>query len=154
MLPSISLVTMALVTLAAVSASLWWTLGRGSDDIQAGTYTITEILAPSASTPDLDPGIEIALTADGPVTVLVAGCDPVDFEVLERSKSSFELAALSASDWSCADGDAGRFVAGLTGDELELSYSTDGIVSWFFADDELSSISGGGEAGEFQLTVG
>ena len=145
---------MAVMTLAFVSLSLWWTLGRGSDEIQAGAYIATELADASLSGPVSDPGIEIDLTTEGPVTVRVTGCDPIDFEVLERSKSTFELAEPSSSEWACADEDASRFVAGLADDELQLGYSTDGLVSWFLADDELSSISGGGAAGEFQLTVG
>ncbi len=153
-IPPSSLVTMAVVTLAFVSASLWWTFGRGSDEIQADTYVATELTSPSLSTPVIDPGIEIDVTTDGPVTVRVTGCDPIDFAVVERSKSTFKLADPSTSGWACADEAASSFVASLADDELVLGYSTDGIVSWFFADDELSSISGGGEAGEFQLTVG
>jgi uncharacterized protein (TIGR02611 family) len=153
-IPPSSLATMAVMTLAFVSLSLWWTLGRGSDEIQAGAYIATEFADASSPSPVTDPGIEIDLTTEGPVTVRVAGCDAIDFEVLERSKNTFELAQPSNSDWSCADDDASRFVAGLAGDELQLDYSTNGIVSWFFADDELSSISGGGEAGQFELTVG
>jgi uncharacterized protein (TIGR02611 family) len=152
-IPRSSLATMALVTLAAVSASLWWTLARGSDEIQAGAYVATELDAPSQSTPVVDPGIEIDLTTEGPVTVRVAGCDPVDFDVIDRSKDTFELARPNDSEWACADEDASRFIAGLTENELQLEYTTDGIVSWFFADDELSSISGGGEAGEFEFLL-
>lgn len=153
-IPPSSLVTMAVVTLAFVSASLWWTFGRGSDEIQAGAYVATELAGPSLPSRVIDPGIEIDLTTEGPVTVRVTGCDPVDFEVVERSKSAFQLAGPNTSGWECADEDASRFVASLGDDELALIYSTDGLLSWFLADDELSSISGGGETDEFQLTVG
>ena len=152
-IPPSSLATMAVMTLAFVSLSLWWTLGRGSDEIQAGTYVVTEILAPEASTPTIDPGIEIDLATEGPVTVRVEGCEPIDFEVVDRSKAAFELAGPSSSDWACSDEDGSRFVTGLADDELRLGYSTDGLVGWFLADDALSSISGGEEAGRFQLTV-
>lgn len=153
-IPPSSLATMAVMTLAFVSASMWWTFGRGSDEIQAGTYVATELADPSLSDPLTDPGIEIDLTVAGPVTVRVTGCEAIDFRVVERSKSTFELAGPGTSDWECANEDANRFIAGLADDQLELAYSTDGLVRWFFADDELSSISGGGETSEFKLTVG
>ncbi len=152
-IPRSSMVTMVLVTLAAVSASLWWTLGRGSDEIQAGAYTVTELTDASLSIPVIDPGIEIDLTREGPVTVRVVGCEPLDFEVIERSKAAFVLAGPSRSDWTCANEDGSRIIADLADDELQLAYSTDGLLSWFLADDALSSMSGGDEASQFQLAV-
>lgn len=152
-IPPASLATMAVITLAAVSASLWWTFSRGSDDIQAGTYTATEFTDPTGSGSTIDPGIEIDLTTEGPVTVRVAGCDPVTFDVVERSKTTFDLADPGDSTWNCTNEDASRFVAGLADDELRLGYTTEGIVDWFFADDRLSSISSGDDQGAFELTV-
>lgn len=152
-IPRSSLATMAAITLAAVSASLWWTLGRGSDEIQAGTYVATELTDPVASTPTPDPGIEIDLTVEGPVTVRVEGCDPLDFDVIERSKTAFDLATPATTAWDCSNEEARRFVTGLADDEIRLDYSTEGFVAWFLADDRLSSISSEGDDGTFELAV-
>lgn len=152
-IPPSSLATMGVITLAFVSASLWWTFGRGSDEIQAGTYTATELIDPARSTPTTDPGIQIDLTAAGPVTVRVSGCDPIDFDVVDRSKTTFDLAEPSTSDWACSNAEASRFVAGLAGDQLRLAYETDGLVQWLLADDRLSSISTGDQDTTFELAV-
>lgn len=150
-IPASSLATMGVVSLAFVSASLWWTFSRGSDEIQAGTYTATELIGPGGALPS--PGIEVDLTAEGPVTVRVDGCEPIAFDVVDRSKTTFDLDAPDNSSWDCANEDGRRFVAGLEDDELRLGYSTDGLVDWFLADDRLSSITSGGAENEVELTV-
>lgn len=151
-IPPSSLATMAVISLAFVSASLWWTFGRGSDEIQAGTYTATPVSDEDRSTAVTEPGIEIDLTTTGPVIVRVDGCEPIAFDVVERSKSTFDLAAPDDSDWDCTNEDGRRFVAGLD-DALLLGYSTDGLLDWFLADDRLSSITSGGGENPLELTV-
>lgn len=145
-IPRSSLVTMALVTLAAVSASLWWTLGRGSDDVQAGLYTVTEIFEASVPTPD--PGIEIELTSEGPISVTIPGCDPVTIAVTERTKTEF---ALGGATGSCDVTIGNETINRLVNTTIRLDHSTNGVVEWFFADDALTAISAGGD--DFILTV-
>jgi uncharacterized protein (TIGR02611 family) len=152
-IPPSSLATMAVISLAFISASLWWTFGRGSDEIQAGTYTATELTDSTRSLPALDPGIEIDLGMSGPVTVRVAGCDPINFDVIDRSKTTFDLAQPDDAGWDCTNEDGRNFVAGMADDELRLGYSTEGLVEWFLADERLSSISTGDIEGEVQITV-
>lgn len=149
-IPRSSLVTMALITLAAVSASLWWTFARGSDEIQTGTYTVTESLALDDSAPVIDPGIELVITSEGPVTVTISGCDPVDIEVTDRSKTRFELGDAGTS---CDSEAAAAVIQQLTSTGIDLNHSTDGIVNWFFADDDLTEIVADGDDGGLQLTV-
>jgi len=148
-IPRSSLVTMALVTLAAVSASLWWTLARGSDDIQAGTYTVTEVFETTTSTPAPDPGIEIEITNDGPITVSATNCESIDIAVTDRSKTEFTLGPATGS---CQNELASRIVDEIANESIQLGHSTDGIVEWFFADDQLTEIADSGDAG-FVLTV-
>ena len=140
-IPPSSLATMALVTLAAVSASLWWTLGRGSDDIQPGNYdaTFTAELEPGASIADTET-VLVTLTEDGPVQVRSDTCD-LTVEVEERSKAEFVLADPQATCGTDAVDD--RLLAPDDDGTIrwELGYGTDGIVEWFFADDELTSIT-------------
>lgn len=152
-IPPSSLATMAVISLAFISASVWWTFGRGSDEIQAGTYTANELTDATRSLPALDPGIEIDLGMNGPVTVRVTGCDPIAFDVVERSKASFDLAEASSSDWDCANEDGRDFVAGMADDQLRLGYSTEGFVEWFLADERLTSISTGGIDDAIRITV-
>ncbi len=148
-IPRSSLVTMALVTLAAVSASMWWTLARGSDEIQAGTYTVTEVLEATTPTPVVDPGIEIEITADGPISVLSVDCEPVEIAVTDRSKTEFTLGQAASS---CQDELTTRVIDEIVNESIFLDHSTDGIVEWFFADDQLTGITDSGDAG-FLLTV-
>lgn len=136
-IPRSSLVTMALVTLAAVSASLWWTLARGSDEIQTGTYTVTESVAPNEPTPVVDPGISIEVTSEGPIVVSIEGCEPVEIAVTERTKTQFELGDASGP----CSADPVNTIDNLANRSLDLNHSTDGIVSWFFADDALTEIA-------------
>lgn len=143
-IPRSSLVTMALVTLAFVSASLWWTLGRGSDDIQAGTYVVSEVTESVTSTPVLAPGIEIEITDDGPITVAADGCDPIEIGVTERSKSEFTLGDATGS---CENDLAGGIIDQIQNGKISLDHSTDGIVEWFFADDQLTHIVDEGDSG-------
>lgn len=147
-IPRSSLVTMALITLAAISASLWWTLGRGSDDIQAGLYTVTEVLESAASTPD--PGIEIELTSEGPISVTIPGCEPVAIAVTERTKTEF---ALGEATGSCDATIGNATIDRLINTTIRLDHSTDGIVEWFLADDALTEISAGSDDDELRLTV-
>lgn len=148
-IPRSSLVTMGLITLAFVSASLWWTFGRGSDDIQAGTYTVTEVFEPTTSVPVTDPGIQIEITEAGPITVTGSGCDPVEIAVSDRTKSGFILGAATGA---CGDALTGTVVDEIVNETLNFSYSTDGIVEWFFADDHLTEMTDDSDAG-FSLTV-
>jgi len=152
-IPSSSMATMAVVTLAAVAASLWWTFSRGSDEIQAGTYDVVELADPVLSTPITDPGIEIEITNDGPVRFRVDGCDDLALEVVERSKTSFTLGLPVDLDWSCDNETADRLVGQAAANELQLEHSTDGLVEWFLADNSLTSMSVNGEPGAFDLTV-
>ncbi len=152
-IPRSSMVTMALVTAAAVSASLWWTLARGSDEIQAGSYTAIELTDPVLSIPDDDPGIQIELTTDGPVTLRADGCEPIEFVVANRSKTTFEVSGVNDPAWSCSNPQVTRFVTAAQDNELQLEYSTDGIVEWFLADNRLSSITADDEDGRIQLAV-
>ena len=135
-IPRSSMVTMALITLAAVSASLWWTLARGDDDIQAGTYTVTALSDDGGAAPSVDPGIQIDITTDGPITVTVAGCDPISVAVTERSKTEFDLGSASAS---CSE-PGGIVVDQLAENLVTLDHSTDGLIEWFFEDDELTAL--------------
>lgn len=148
-IPRSSLVTMALITLAFVSASLWWTFGRGSDEIQPGTYTVTEFFDVATSVPVLDPGIEIDVTADGPILVTGPGCEPIAIAVSDRAKSGFILGDATGT---CDDEDTSRIVDEIVNETLNFFYSTDGIIKWFFADDELTEMTDDGDAG-FSLTV-
>lgn len=148
-IPRSSLVTMALVTLAFVSASLWWTLGRGSDDIQAGAYTVTEVFEPTTSVPVTDPGIEIEITEEGPITITGPDCEPVEIAVSDRTKPGFVLGSATGS---CNDVVTNGIVDEIVNETLNFSYSTDGIVEWFFADDQLTEMTDDGDAG-FSLTV-
>lgn len=141
-IPRSSLVTMALVTLAAVSASLWWTLARGSDDIQAGTYTVVAITEDGTSQDVDDEGIEFTLTTDGPVTLGSNACD-VTLDVVERSKTEFVLADSQAA---CDSDIVDQSLLATNDDQQivwQLGHETDGIVNWFFADDELRTLIGG-----------
>ncbi len=145
-IPRSSMVTMAFVTLAAVSASLWWTFGRGSDDIQAGTYVALDVLDPVASAP-----INGAVTAldfgdEGPLTLTAEGCGPLEFAVTDRSKERFSLGELNDSTEGC-DASAERLVAAMSGSDVSFHYETDGIVKWFFADNTLAAITVPGTAG-------
>ena len=148
-IPRSSLITMALITLAFVSASLWWTFGRGSNDIQAGTYTVAEVFEATTSTPVLDPGIDIDITDSGPIVISAEGCEPIDIAVAERSKTEFTLGDATGS---CQDELASSIVDEIANGSLLLNHSTDGIVKWFFADDQLTEIADSGDAG-FRLTV-
>jgi len=148
-IPRSSLVTMGLITLAFVSTSLWWTFARGSDDIQTGTYAVTEVLEVSASVPALDPGIQIDITSDGPIAVIGPGCEPVEVAVSDRSKTEFILGAATGD---CSDALTSRVIDELVNETLNCDYSTDGIVEWFFADDQLAELTDDSDAG-FLLTV-
>lgn len=151
-IPRSSMVTMAVVTLAAVSASLWWTLARGSDEIQPGLYAAAEAIDPTRSTSVTDPGIEVDVTLDGPVTVSSEGCDTIELAVTNRSKTSFDVEAVDDAEWSCSNDLASRFVAAAVASELTLEYSTSGPIGWLLADDRLSSITTDSESGIFRLT--
>ncbi len=146
-IPRSSLVTMAVMTLAFVAASMWWTFSRGSDEIQAGEYLVVEITEPVAVT---DPGINVFLSESGAINVFEPPCEPVMIAVVERSKTEYVLGELEDANWTCGDS---RLVKNLSGSTLELGYSTDGIVNWFFADDELSSIEVTSDEGTFRAEV-
>ena len=146
-IPRSSMATMAVVTLAAISASLWWTFSRGSDEIQAGESYVVEITEPVSV---LEPGIDFFLSDAGSFSVHERSCEPVTIEVIDRSKSEFVLGELEDPDWICA---GSRLVERLPGAKLELAYSTDGIVNWFLADDQLSSIEVTDDAGTFRAEV-
>lgn len=148
-IPRSSLVTMALITLAFVSASLWWTFGRGSEDIQAGNYTVTQVFEPTTSVPVADPDIEIGITEAGPILVTGPGCEPVTIAVSDRTKSGF---ILGDAEGNCSDALTSRVVDEITNETLNFGYSTDGIVEWFFADDQLTEMTDDSDAG-FSLTV-
>ncbi len=152
-IPRSSMATMAVMTLAFVSASLWWTLGRGSDEIQAGTYAVATLTDATASVPVDEPGIEIVLPADGPVSVRADSCDPIDFGVTSRSKETFVLAGPTDPDWSCDSSDGASLIDRLSGAELQLAYSTDGLVNWFFDDDQLSSIAVDADDGALRIDI-
>ena len=149
-IPRSSMVTMAVVTLAAVAASLWWTLARGSDDIQAGDYTVTELIGAAESVPTPNPGIGIAITDDGPLTISIDGCDPIDIDVTERAKTEFTLGNATGA---CDDPVGSNAVEQMANTTISLDHSTDGIVEWFFADDELTSITTNSDTGGIELTV-
>lgn len=153
-IPRSSLATMAVITLAAVSASLWWTFARGSNEIQSGSYAVAELRGATDSTsasiePDL---VVLNIAEEGPLLV-ETDCGSVGIEVIERSKSEFELGQLTDPDWTCGNANGARVIDELTGATIDLRYSTDGIVEWFFADDQLSSIEVTDEAGTFRLDV-
>ncbi|MEZ5225930.1 MAG: hypothetical protein R2710_04460 [Acidimicrobiales bacterium] len=152
-IPRSSLITMGLITLAFVSASLWWTFARGSDDFQAGSYVATELSDPILSVPVADPGIEVDLPDVGPVTLRSDTCEPVALAVGERSKESVEVLGVDDQTWTCDDPSVQRFVEAAGSGRLELGYSTDGIVSWFLADNRLSTITTTGATGDITLTV-
>lgn len=159
-IPRSSLVTMALVTLAAVSASMWWTLARGSDDIQAGTYTVTEVFdsTPLGSVGESapvaivisDPGLGIEITSNGPITVNAEGCPPIEIAVVERSKAEFVLGEASAA---CTDEFGSDVIDQLADNTIALNHSTDGIIEWFFADNTLTGINADDEQGELRLQL-
>lgn len=146
-IPRSSLATMGVMTLAFVTASMWWTFGRGSDDIQAGGYYVVEITDPVAVA---EPGIDIALTEQGSINVHEIDCEPVSIAVVDRSKSKFALGELEDPDWTCA---GSRLVQRLPDATVEFGYSTNGIVDWFFADDQLSSIELTDDEGTFRAEV-
>ncbi len=152
-IPRSSLVTMGLITLAFVSASLWWTFARGSDEFQAGTYVATELSDPILSVPVANPGIEVDLPGDGPVTLRSPSCDPVDLVVTDRSKAAVEVDAAVDPSWTCDDANLRRFVESAGKGQLQLGYSTDGLVSWFLADNQLSTITTTDDAGPIELKV-
>ncbi len=152
-IPRSSLVTMAVITLAFVAASLWWTLARGSDDFQAGSYVATELSDPILSVPITDPGIEVNLPGTGPVTVSAAGCDQIELTVTERSKEVVSIERDTDTGWTCDNESATRFVDAAADDGLQLGYSTDGLLEWFLADNELSTISTGTDGGDIELQV-
>ena len=64
-IPRSSMITIGVMSLAAVSASLWWTFARGSDEIQGGTYSIDEFQTAAASTASTPTGASIELGDDG-----------------------------------------------------------------------------------------
>lgn len=154
-IPRSSLVTMLLVTLAAVAASLWWTLARGSDDIQAGTYTVTDIsnvfdLQMPEGTEFTDIGLEIEMTTTGPITLTAPGCDKVDIAVTARSKTEFTLGQAMGT---CEHPMAEDIISLWTDNTVALDYATDGIVNWFFADDTLSDLTVETDDDDFRVSV-
>lgn len=154
-IPRSSMVTMAVVTLAAVSASLWWSLGRGSDEIQPGRYDVVSITDDAGLEGTAAPDLTIELTTDGPVT-LEANCATVTFDVVERDKSRFRLTGPTSGDddlGGCPS-TVDRLVAVMAADELQLGYETDGIVAWFLADDQLATVTAGsGDQARIDLVV-
>ncbi len=152
-IPRSSMVTMAVMTLAFASASLWWTFARGSDEFQAGSYVATELSDPILSVPVANPGIEVFLPDSGPVTVWADGCDQIELTVTERSKASVTVDGVVDPNWSCSQDGVVRFVEAAGRGGLQLGYSTDGLVEWFLADNELSTITTSTDAGNIQLKV-
>lgn len=151
-IPPSSLATMALISLAAIAASLWWTLGRGSDAIQPGNYaaTFTAELEPGASIAETET-VLVTLTEEGPVQVRSDTCD-LTLDVIERSKAEFVLADPQATCGTEAVDDA-LLTSGDDGAiRWELGYDTDGLVAWFFADDALSTITSA-DGTEFTTTA-
>ncbi|MGH1505432.1 MAG: PGPGW domain-containing protein [Acidimicrobiales bacterium] len=138
-IPRSSMITIGVMTLAAISASLWWSLARGSDAIQAGTYPVDEVEATADSMREaLGRAISVELGDDGPLVVAIDGCEPISFEVTERSKTSFSLGAASGSCPAADD-----VINAFSDATVELGYATDGLVAWFFADDHLDTLSVG-----------
>ena len=139
--PRSSLLTMAVITLAAASASLWWTLARGSDDIQAGNYEAVQLTEDGTSQDVSGDGVLITITDDGPVMVRSNTCD-LSVEVVDRSKTEF---VLDHPDVDCGTAIVDGVVLARAADGTvtwELGYDTNGIVEWFLADDRLVSLTG------------
>lgn len=138
-IPPSSIATMLVVTSAFVAASLWWTFGRGSDEIQAGSYEVTSYQAAVASVPADDPGFTFIIDDDGPLKVSDGICF-VDIAVDDgRSKTTFDLGPAAPNGCEPDDG-LTAVVDDLAGTTVELGHSTDGLVAWFFADDQLDSL--------------
>lgn len=136
-IPRSSMVTIGVVTLAAVSASLWWSLARGSDAIQGGDYPVDEIQATVDSVSAAASQVtSIELGDDGPLVLAVEGCDPISFTVEDRSKESFTLGAATGSCPAVQD-----LIDAFSDTTVDLGYETDGLVAWFFADDHLATVS-------------
>ena len=138
-IPRSSLITMAVITLAAVAASMWWTFGRGSDTIQVGTYEVAQTVATTPVGVEIE---KVIIDENGPLTIEVrdGGCTEISFIVNQRSKEEFELAD-PASSTGCDSPEVNLLVEELTDATLTLGYGTDGLVEWFFADNHLETIS-------------
>lgn len=143
-IPRSSMITMAVVTLAAVSASLWWTFGRGSEAVQAGAYTVSELIDPTASVPLDDEVTGIDYSDDGPFTITTSECGQLEFAVESRSKESFQLGAAPSTE-GCSPTTT-RLADAMDSAEISFRYATDGLVNWFLADNYLEAIVVDGDA--------
>lgn len=138
-IPPSQIATIAVMTLAAIAMSLWWTLGRGSDTIQAGIYEVTSSIdsVNSLTSDSLD--ATITISDEGPL-VITSGCGQVEIAVTERSKSAFSLGDPSGSNCS-QDAPIHAVIEALANQEAKLTYETDGLKNWFFADNYLATVT-------------
>lgn len=143
-IPRSSMITMAVVTLAAVAASMWWTFGRGSDAIQAGSYEVSELIDPTASTAAIGEVNGVEFGDDGPLVIETSECGTLEFDVAERSKETFRLGSATSAD-GCSP-TTERLVEAMDSATLNFEYGTDGIVNWFFADNFVERIVVVGDA--------
>lgn len=162
-IPRSSMATIAVMTAAAVAGSIWWSFARGDEAVALGTYPIEAIEPPSSSeegavyptdsAPDGSDLGAVEVTTDGLILDLKCG-GSIEAALDEVVEDEWTATSVVDSEIGPCPNWAERIQTRLESGNVSLTHETEGLVGWFFDDDHLARIDGGGTDEPWGIELG